>query len=358
MLASSIHRRPPVLAPRSPSDDNAGQKRTAAGVAKGLSDTSGVAHVGVGVERRRSRSIGSLSRESKIAALSVHLRTRLSYAAAKIEKNRKTHTHGHSRSPSTDSPIKIEHLVSLGEPETQQLVALNPPPTSHTHPLNGPARLSPVAWSAEASPSPPDPKPHLPVQARPKLAPPADIIASAGSSSSRRRRPNPNEVTKPTHFPPFLHRRHHSQQEFGVSRPAANLERVLVPGTPPLRPSSQNTSTPTPTPTPYNGSSAMEQDAIETLLFMSSPGHSHSGYHSSQPSQRHLPFQSSSDSRGSDARVPCSQDSHVGADHGRPVYGFRGQSIGLEAQAGDEIDRMLDQMDSDSDDEFEGGSGE
>ncbi|PWY80508.1 hypothetical protein BO70DRAFT_429544 [Aspergillus heteromorphus CBS 117.55] len=139
-----------------------------------------------------------------------------------------------------------------------------------------------------------------------------------------------------------------------VSRPRSST--VLVPGTPPLRPSSQNTSTPT--PTPYNGSSAMEQDAIETLLFMFSPGHRHSGYHSSQPSQRHLPFQSSSDSRGSDARVPCSRDLHVRADYGRPVYGFRGQSIGLEAQAGDEIDRMLDQMGSDSDNKFEKGSSE
>ena len=225
--------------------------------------------------------------------------------------------------------------------------APDPPASFNLHTSNG-SRLSPVAQSVDGSPPSSHldpPRSHTSIHlTRPKLAPPADIIASGGSS--RRRRPNPNEAIPK--LSTSLHRRHRSQQEFVVSRPATHSEKVLVPGTPPLRPSRM---------APYSGagsharSSAMEQDAIETLLFMSSPGHS--GYHSSsQHSQPHQNVFPSSDPRGSDVRVPQSQDSHASSYRGQSIRGSHGQELGLEAQAGDAIDRMLDQMDSDSDDDI------
>ena len=88
----------------------------------------------------------------------------------------------------------------------------------------------------------------------------------------------------------------------------------------------------------------MEQDAIETLLFMSSPGNS--AYHpSSQRQQSTSHISQTSLSTESSTRGSQLQDSQAaGEDHRRA-----GQARYLEAQAGDEIDRMLDQMeDSDS----------
>jgi hypothetical protein len=90
----------------------------------------------------------------------------------------------------------------------------------------------------------------------------------------------------------------------------------------------------------------MEQDAIETLLFMSSPGNS--VYHpSSQRQQSTSHVSQTSLSTGSSTSQSQTQDSQAAGDHRRA-----GQARYLEAQAGDEIDRMLDQMeDSDSDDD-------
>ncbi|GES57246.1 hypothetical protein ATEIFO6365_0001053300 [Aspergillus terreus] len=98
----------------------------------------------------------------------------------------------------------------------------------------------------------------------------------------------------------------------------------------------------------------MEQDAIETLLFMSSPGNS--GYRSnSQNSQNRLnPIRNNiAASLDIASNAPWSQNSQGDANSSQSTQSsaLRGPSNGLEAHAGDEIDRMLDQMDSDSEDE-------
>lgn len=97
----------------------------------------------------------------------------------------------------------------------------------------------------------------------------------------------------------------------------------------------------------------MEQDAIETLLFMSSP--ENSGYRSSPrplqqaTTQRSLNESIYSNRNGLSTQPSQSSQSDVSyRGHGPPLKTY---DLGLEARAGDEIDRLLDQMESDSEDD-------
>lgn len=304
----------------------------------------------------------------------MHLRTRLSYAAAKVEKSWQRDGQAQvpfrlrqSGSP-TPTPSSIKrawpqgHMQGNISSEHTTLSASNSSTASHFHPPNEQLPKSPAAKPPILSPNhfsqrytaPTSPTKSYPA---PKLAPPVDIISGAGSG--RRRRPNPNEIAGRSRYSPYSgHRRHHSQQEFGASKLTADSHPALVPGTPPLRPSMHKASTPFAT---HNGhsrsrthsqSTLMEQDAIETLLFMSSP--KNSGYH---PSPRLRP-----DTIPKSIAPPVTTSSNPPHNQNKPLHmestngsssssRFRDQAFGLEAHAGDEIDRMLDQMeDSDSDD--------
>lgn len=286
----------------------------------------------------------------------MHLRTRLSYAAAKVEKSRKSQSAQIQLpsgfllddSPGLDGPDG-RPLRDAASPDGTTVSAPDPPKTSPIYSLKGAPRLLPAGSSENYSQTrqlEPSKSPTSSELSIPKLAPPVDIV----SGSSNRRRPNPNEPTIHGHRTPIsLHRRHHSQQEFSLQRPSMGPDTVLVPGTPPLRPTGY------PTNIPFNGMSSqdrhsqntsMEQDAIETLLFMSSPGNS--GYRSnSQPSQQqnHLP----SSIGASTGAWP--QKSQSDQDNRQTICKKEALDPGLEANAGDEIDRMLDQMESDSEDE-------
>lgn len=101
----------------------------------------------------------------------------------------------------------------------------------------------------------------------------------------------------------------------------------------------------------------MEQDAIETLLFMSSP--ENSGYRSSP-----RPLQPAATQQSLNASLYANHENHdrgtATHDSQSPPSGNSSHSqeaksqnhgLGLEAQAGDEIDRILDQMDSDSEED-------
>ena len=93
----------------------------------------------------------------------------------------------------------------------------------------------------------------------------------------------------------------------------------------------------------------MEQDAIETLMFMSSP--ENSGYRFSPQLLQPASTQSSlneSINTSNGAYPNESQGSQSSESHNS--RGFETKP-GLEAHAGDDIDRLLDQMDSDSEDE-------
>ncbi|PKY01591.1 hypothetical protein P168DRAFT_292688 [Aspergillus campestris IBT 28561] len=330
-----------------------GQRGTAAGVIKPPGDTDVSPR---SIERRRSRSIGSGARGSRIAALSVHLRTRLSYAAAKVEKSRKSQS-AQIQLPSgflLDDSQGLDgpdggRLRDAASPDGTTVSAPDPPGASHIYPLNGTPRLLPAGSSENHTQTrqlEPSKSPTSSELSIPKLAPPVDIV----SGSSNRRRPNPNEPSIHDHRTPIsLHRRHHSQQEFSLQRPFIGPDTVLVPGTPPLRPTGY------PNHIPFNGMSSqdrhsqntsMEQDAIETLLFMSSPGNS--GYRSnSQPSQQQNHFPSSIGA-STGAWTRNSQSDH---NNRQTICKKEALESGLEANAGDEIDRMLDQMESDSEDE-------
>lgn len=281
--------------------------------------------------------------------MSVHIRTRLSYAAAKIEKARQ------SRENSSQLPLRgLDNLASLSSQsssDTTSTLASNP--TSHPQHYNKRSPTDPSrsfsshhrSQSALSSPGK-----MLPI---PKLAPPVDIISSNGDT--RRRRPNPNLAAKSFERSPYArHRRHHSHQEHSMARPLNGSPSVVGPGTPSIPPS----RAPTSSQNGFYGSrtnsqnTLMEQDAIETLLFMSSP--ENSGYRSSprplQPaaSQRSLNESIYSNHNGMSTNPSHSQSD---ASHSGFVPPSKNYGLGLEARAGDEIDRLLDQMESDSEDD-------
>ncbi|KAL2851768.1 hypothetical protein BJX68DRAFT_66797 [Aspergillus pseudodeflectus] len=362
--AQAWQRSSPALAPAAnpPSQENAHIDATAASD-EGTKKESGIArqktlghkrapstnaptvHPLLGLDdaqRRRSRSIGSSLRDPRIAALSAQLRSRLSYAAAKVEKKRQSQASNHLLHHRSSTPIlsaealsRGEHPLSIGDIEGQRsaanaspngttVSAPDAPATSSIYPLEAPALSSPRSAISTTE------------DLVPRLAPPADI--TSGRLNGQRRRPNPNDSVNSARFSPFpLHRRQHSQQEL-----QNDSELVLVPETPPLRPRGHQALA------SYNGlaensqSSSMEQDAIETLLFMSSPGTS--GYHSnSQNSQNTL------DTMNIDGAWRSVQTPRVLSDS-QASSSNPARTDSHEARAGDEIDMMLDQMDSDSDD--------
>ncbi|OQE28957.1 hypothetical protein PENFLA_c004G03868 [Penicillium flavigenum] len=323
-----------------------GQKRTAAGDFKTTLDSPAHNADASGAARRRSKSTGSSAYGSRIAQLSVHIRTRLSYAAAKIEQARQSREAtpqpalrtSNSTSPSsTSAPSDIASL-----PAGNSTPFLQDSQTSS----NGIPQHVPGHNRSRSSFSSSQ---FLPI---PKLAPPVDIISSNGHN--QRRRPNPNAISKSSnHSPISRHRRHHSYQENGLTRPL-NGQAVLGPETPSL--SSSHTYAPTSTPNGFyrprthSQNTLMEQDAIETLMFMSSP--ENSGYRFSprplQPASTQSSLNESINTSSNGAYHDGSQGSQSSESHnGRELR----RKPGLEAHAGDDIDRLLDQMDSDSEDE-------
>ncbi|KAL5335486.1 hypothetical protein BJX70DRAFT_324624 [Aspergillus crustosus] len=316
--------------------------------------------------RRRSKSIGVGPRDSRIAALSVQLRTRLSHAAARVEKKRQSQTTqflppaGFLQSNTSTPLLSTEPLPRLGQPlsaleiDNQRLAANGSPSGTTVSAPDAPAASSLYPPEALLRPSsggiaralypPTQPDPHKqfgvssPREPTPLgLASPVDLVSSR--SNSQRRRPNPNNVSDNPRYTPFLiHGRSRSQHELSI-----DPEVTLVPETPPLRPSNLNTSA------PYNGlsensqNSSMEQDAIETLLFMSSPGTS--GYHSNSQNSLH-------DQDLMNIDRSASQSVQWPVNTGGSRSGSRKRRTrNLETQAGDAIDQMLDQMNSDSDDD-------
>ncbi|KAJ5773896.1 hypothetical protein N7457_008792 [Penicillium paradoxum] len=324
-----------------------GQKRKAAGGFKSILDSPAISSADAsGPGRRRSKSTGSSAYGSRIAQLSVHIRTRLSYAAAKVQEQARQSreanpqaTFGAHNSISPLSPSAPSDIVSLparnSTPFSQDSQASSNGNSHHPPSHNR---------SQSAFPS----NQFLPI---PKLAPPVDIISSNGHN--QRRRPNPNAISKPSSNSPISrHRRHHSNQDNGFSR-SLNSSSFLASGAPSL---SSYTHAPTSTPNGFyrprthSQNTLMEQDAIETLMFMSSP--ENSGY---RFSPRPLQTESTQSSLNESINASSNGANHNGSQSSQTSESHIGHGIetkpGLEAHAGDDIDRLLDQMDSDSEDE-------
>lgn len=127
----------------------------------------------------------------------------------------------------------------------------------------------------------------------------------------------------------------------------------MGPGTPSLAPTHLNA--PTSTPNGFYGgrtpseSTSMEQDAIETLMFMSSP--ENSGYRFSprplQPASTQSSLNESINTTNGTYQHESQDSQRSNSHNGRGLEA----KPGMEAHAGDDIDRLLDQMDSDSEDD-------
>lgn len=271
----------------------------------------------------------------------MQLRSRLSHAAAKVERRR------YSRDSQSKSPLQSVQEVVSGDtqasngskkpndsPEGTTISAPDPPGSYTLNQSNSTHVSAPQASNKKLLPTP-------------KLAPPVDIVSNG--ENGKRRHPNPNErLQPPRRNPPPYHRRYHSQQEFGNSKLYPDY-----PGTPPFRPPTYSAAAQN-----NNGASdfqsnsqnsSMEQDAIETLLFMSSPANSD---FRPRLRQRQDAISKSIDSSMGSNSSGAASSRPFGFNFEIPVLNSQSRYNGLEAQAGDEIDRMLDQMDdSDSEDE-------
>ncbi|KAK2758209.1 hypothetical protein FQN54_004053 [Arachnomyces sp. PD_36] len=435
-----------------------GQKRTASGEIKLQNNAVHSRIPSNGGFKGHSRTMSTMSTASnsnRIAELSSQLRARLSYAASIVEKNWQSrdingkegassrYSQSPARSRSSSHDLNHIYLSPRNEATRSQMHYLNGSPekiptyasdlTSPRKPrqLNGPPHISSStsadivsltrsAIQPEHNNTFPGEIPNLNKNQRRTLAPPADIVTGENRA---RRRPNPN-------ISPVRQQQNAPQGRYQhTSHNRTTSTNSIIPGTPPQTYTSQPLSNPqylTPasaSTTTVQGrtpsqNAIMEQDAIETLLFMSSPGNS--GYHpsnnSSQNSQQHQHLQkqdqslnhaiSSSMAPPRSNHEPATTQVGLGiagldpqktpTQHQRPARRVSfldntttysdnlsgttsnsdldfhpnssmnmnmgmGMGMGLssgfrfEDQAGDEIDRLLDQMveeESDSDDNF------
>ncbi|KAL9017262.1 MAG: hypothetical protein Q9185_005427 [Variospora sp. 1 TL-2023] len=266
-------------------------KRTATGQVKWASQGHPSSPNGA-TQFGHSRHTSTASKASQISDLSHELRTRLSYAMLKVQNGWQSHNLNEleamalPQTSPTSGIIQIRHAATSSPPRD----------TAHLQHLQG---------------SPARPSHH-----RPSLEPPLDF------RSCNSRQPHPSNVQ-----PPHL-------DTMNVSRNNNNgfLSPIGI-STPPRRPSA---STRTP-----SQKADMEKDAVETLMFMSSPVNS--GCH---PAALRAVATSS-------ARDPSTQDSITSptkrggfASSGRDVTMSSpdpGRATGRLTTAA-EIDRVLDEM--------------
>ncbi|KAI1607960.1 hypothetical protein EDD37DRAFT_6178 [Exophiala viscosa] len=290
-------------------DSLSGTKRTASGQHK-RSSVNGLADIVTqanGASHSRTSSMVSSGTSGNVLELSQQLRTKLKYAMIKVQNGWQTRSFDEVESLASQSPRStisgFQH-----SPKTQTLLSPRSAMSRKYQRESSESDSSDSTVALESrglvnmSGSPQ-------VAARRALAPPIDILPS----SSRRRRA-PNGV-----HGPGVHARH-----MHISRPTTSQ-----------RTPSQN--------------AAMEADAVETLLFMASP--SNSGYnpstHSSQESSlpRSVPFPISSQTsplRNQFSQTSMTSPKKVAFSDGRPPI----DKAAL-------IDRILDELSDDSDDELE-----
>ncbi|KAF3401182.1 hypothetical protein DPV78_005627 [Talaromyces pinophilus] len=311
-----------------------------------------------------SRTTSVDSTGNRIAELSAQLRARLSYAAAKVEQSwQLRQQHGESAPAqgsisgvhNTTTPVREFRQLDNGSSRMSQYHVTNSS-------VNGSINQAGANAATQSSS----------LSQTPRLAPPVDIV-TGDRLKTVRRRPNPNEadgLVSHTSMP--RHRRHHSEQEgTTVLAPGSRLTEAL--DATPLRlkanaraltPLLSSKGSPVKRRTPSQNA-LMEKDAIETLLFMSSP--ENSGYHSSSRARKSS-MSVSIEAQMAASTQNSSQGSNTSTARQMATFNFLGGDalrnaasvpmaghhfVGLEAQAGDEIDRLLDQMEVDKSSEAE-----
>ncbi|EEA28718.1 hypothetical protein PMAA_035140 [Talaromyces marneffei ATCC 18224] len=352
---SRIDTRPP------PPPPSRGHKRSATGEIKtAVYETQSRARPSNGIDGH-SRTTSLDSTGNKIAELSAQLRARLSYAAAKVEQSRQLRQHGDS-TPSKGSISGVQNTIQP-VPESRQLhngsLGMSHSQISDST-ING-SIGQPGANTARQSSS---------LSQTPKLAPPVDIVTGDRLKTARRR-PSPNEADGlVSHTSTPRHRRYHSEHEgktgleSKLTGPVDATPLRLKKNAQALTPLLPSNGSPVKQRTPSQNA-LMEKDAIETLLFMSSPDNS--GYHSSTRARKSS-MSVSIEAQMAASTQNSSQASNTSAARQMPTFNFFDNnairtavpvpiighhSVGLEAQAGDEIDRLLDQMEVDKGSEAE-----
>ncbi|KAH8913049.1 hypothetical protein BR93DRAFT_872499 [Coniochaeta sp. PMI_546] len=277
------------------SDQHAGQsrKRMADGMVKSASEGSTASPVPRGGHSRNTSTVSVASTTgSRIGELSAELRTRLSYAMVKVNNGWQSHTIDQvetlaSRAGSPTSSNSTIHFRQ-GASASPQLSSSSHRGSNNATPATGlqhqfTSRLSDPtnsAWRDSRSHALSNASSSAPSKQPLSLAPPISIEPSQHLG-------NPRRNTNPRHTPSLaLHS--------NLGSPSTSTA-PHTPGQPSPYPGSEHQRTPvvdpmlfSPHQTPQQN--VREQDAMEALLFMSSPGNSanlkHTFPSSSQPLNR------------------------------------------------------------------------
>ncbi|KAL8873110.1 MAG: hypothetical protein Q9174_001370 [Haloplaca sp. 1 TL-2023] len=336
-------------------------KRTANGEVKQTSN-SHPGSPGEAIQYGHSRNTSTTSKASQVSDISNELRTRLNYAMFKVQNGLQSNTideveaiASQKASPSTGNPLSPFPLHQSPNPSAAQVRQ----PAGHPHGLLHQRVLSPVSpsrgqqlpWSQmnihqqpssqqilpngvsrHANPRTKSPTRnglHRPISGGPSLAPPIDIF------SKDRRRPH----TADGGHPPRLETGQPNSHTNGLV--TSSFASSTGPSTPQRTPSSILRSS--------SQKTTMEQDAVETLMSMSSPGNTphFSAFQNGTSPLPGRPINTSPKRVGFDPHSQNSRGSGVGKytlPLGSPYSAANG--LGRLSTAA-EIDRALDAMPAD-----------
>lgn len=356
----------PLGSPSRPSisvPSTAGQKRTANGEVKSASSISPERPQARGHSRNTSAVSNASSAASRIGELSSELRTRLSYAMVKVNNGWQSHSideveslASQAGSPTSSTSTLHGRRNPITSPRTAMLANIQGHSSnisSVTQPPAGdfdlygrhdqPSRTYESFWRDHSTSSYPTHRHHSHQLANSPpmskgLAPPADIRPAPSS-----RRSDTQKFSKPPRMPSHGSNSPHN----GPRTP----RRADFRDTPAIQTSAQKT--------------LQEQDAIETLLFMSSPGNSGNMAHAFPPPRTQASPQQSPLRAEFNIQAKVAHGRRVEFDTGAtsgsaesseagPEYRtqIRGKGAVQSRARGAAIDRILDEMaDSSSDEE-------
>ena len=247
------------------------QKRTATGQLK-ISQHSPGANAQVSSQSGHSRNTSTASKSSQVSELSHDLRTRLSYAMFKVQNGWQAH-----------SLDELEAMAISRTSPSSAISQLQMAATSPSQDITHTQYASPERQYTQYSPSKsrsaykPLPSQELSHSLTHQYANLADEKTRENHSSSQH-----SPYRGPTLAPPVDIQPRHARPLYVHSRqlPSLNTSNIFHNGTVnPSSPPGPRTPPRRPAPTIRTPSqkAAMEKDAVETLMFMSSPGNS--GHH-------------------------------------------------------------------------------